>query len=85
MAVAVGHELVGSFRGRIKLQRVIDALMLTGGHSGIGAIDTARARVGQMRHLRMTTGFEEIGEGDEVAFDIRMRILKRIPHTRLSG
>src|SRR4051794_25550727 len=83
VTVAVGHQFIGPLGCRVELQRMVDAAMLTEWHVGVRAIDAARARVGQMIDLCISTGLENVGEGYNIAFDIGVWILQAVANTRL--
>jgi hypothetical protein len=63
---------------------VIDAPAFTEWHHGICAIDAARAGVGQMFYIRMSAGLKDIGEGNDIAFNIGGRIFQAITDACLS-
>ena len=55
MAVAMRHQFIRFFGCRIKLKRMINAIMLREGHVGIGAINGTRRGICKMFHIKMTT------------------------------
>jgi hypothetical protein len=59
---------------------VIGAIVLAERHLGIGAINAARAGIGQMAHFGMTAAFQNVGESDQIASDIRIRIFETVAY-----
>ena len=64
MTIAVRHQFISPLGCCVKLQRVIGAIVLAERHLGIGAIDAARAGIGQMAHFGMTAAFQNVSECD---------------------
>jgi hypothetical protein len=60
-------------------------LILAERHGGVGAIDARSAGVGKVSDLGMPACLEDVGEGNDVALHIGMRILNRVAHAGLSG
>ena len=81
----MGHQFVGALGGGVELQRVAGAVFFAKGHLGVGTVDAAGAGVGQVRCLRVAAGFQDVGEGDDVAFNVAVRVLDGVAHAGLGG
>ena len=85
MAVGMGHQLVGLFGGRVQAQGMVDRVVDRKGQFFVRAIHRARGGVDEVLDARMAAAFEHVGKADEIAVDVRGRILQRIPHAGLRG
>ena len=83
MAVAVGHQFIGTLACGVKLQRMVNTLMLAKGHLGVCAINAAGRRISKMGNLVMATGLKDSGKSDDVAFHIGHWIDERVAHASL--
>ena len=79
MAVRVGHQLVRLLRRRIQRERVIHILMHAERHRRVGAVHTRRRRVRQMLHPIVATSLKDVNKTHNVAVDVRVRVLQRVP------
>ena len=83
VAVRVGHQLVGLLGRRIQADRMVHVVVLGERHVRVAAIDARARRVHQVRHLAVAAPLQHIGEADDVAVDIGMRVDQRIAHAGL--
>jgi hypothetical protein len=85
MAVGVRHQLVGLLGGRVQADRVVDAVMLGERHLGVAAVDAGARGIDQVLHAVVAAAFEDVGEADQVAVDVGVRVLQRVAHAGLGG
>ena len=64
---------------------MVDVLVHREGHGGVGAVDAAAARVREVLHALVAAGLEHVGEADEVALDVGVRVGERVADARLGG
>jgi hypothetical protein len=79
------HQLIGLLGGGVEADRVIDAVMFGERHLGVAAVNTGTGGVHQMRYFVVAAAFENIGEADDVALDVGVRILQRVTDASLRG
>ena len=77
------HQFIGTLGRGVELQRMVRTVMLAERHSRVCAIDAAGAGVDQMRRTCVPARFEHIGEADQVALDIGVRIFEAVANTGL--
>ena len=83
IGVRVRHQLVRLLGRGVERQRMIDILMHGERHLRIRAVHRAGRRVDEMLGAVVPAAFEDVGEADDVAVDVRERILQRVAHARL--
>src|SRR5258708_5929 len=57
--------------------------MFTERQLGVGAVNAARAGIGQMAHFATAAAFQNISECDQVASNIGIRIFETVAYPRL--
>ena len=70
MAVGMGHQLVGLFRGRIQAHGMIDVLMHRERHLRIGPVDRARRGIDQVLDARMPAALQDVRKAQQIAVDV---------------
>ena len=64
---------------------MVDVVIRAESHLGIAAVDAARRGIYQVLHWMMPTGFEDVVETNDVAFDIGVGVLDAVAHAGLGG
>ncbi len=83
MAVGVSHQFVGLLARCIQAQRMVNIVVNRKRYGRIGAVNARAARVDEMLDAIVPTAFEDVSKADEVAVNVRERILNRIPDSGL--
>jgi hypothetical protein len=85
MAVGMGHQFVGLFRGGVEAERMVNIVMHGKRHGGVGPIDRTAGGIHQMLHAVVAAGFQDIAEADQIGVYVGMGVLQGVTHARLRG
>ena len=77
------HQFIGTFGCCIELDWMVDTMLFTKRHGGVGTIHATSTGIGQMWCFGIAAGFNDIGKTDNIAFHITHRIFKRITYACL--
>ena len=85
LAVGVCHELVALLGGSVQRDRVID--FVVGGVRDllVAAVHAGGARVHEVLDFKVSAGFQNVVESDEVALDVGVRVRDGIADASLGG
>ena len=85
LRVGVGEELVRLLGRGVERERVVHVMVDRERHRRVGAVDRARARVGEVLAAVVAAAFEDVLEADDVGLDVGVRVRDRVADAGLGG
>lgn len=85
MAVSMRHQLIALLGSRVEGDGVVHIISRGQRHFLIQSVHAGAGGVGQVPDLVVAAALQYIGESDDIAIDIRLRVDEAVAHARLCG